>query len=42
MNSRLQRHKVHLRGLGIESAQADFVLFQVQFQLPQNVFSALR
>jgi hypothetical protein len=31
MNSRLQKHEVHLRGLGIESAEADFVLLQVQF-----------
>jgi len=36
MNSRLQRHKVRLRGLGIESAEADFVLFQQRFQPPRK------
>jgi hypothetical protein len=31
INSRLEKHEVHLRGLALESAQADFVLLQVQF-----------
>jgi hypothetical protein len=39
MNSRLQRHEVHLRGLKMQSAKADFVLLQVQFQLPLRRFS---
>jgi hypothetical protein len=33
----LQRHKVRLRGLGIESAQADFVLFQPRIHSPGKV-----
>ncbi|HZP81503.1 MAG TPA: hypothetical protein VFB21_07695 [Chthonomonadaceae bacterium] len=34
MNSRLQKHEVGLRRLRIQSTQVDFVLLQVQFQLP--------
>src|SRR5581483_3225059 len=38
INSRLEKPQVRLRGLAFQSTQVDFVLLQVQFQLPLRGF----